>query len=75
MANELTINLTQDEALVLFDWLGRYGATGGADRFEHGAEQIVLSNLEVMLEKKLTEPFDENYNALLQEARERLQSG
>jgi hypothetical protein len=72
--NELTIRLTRDEALVLFDWISRFSAAGGADRFEHGSEQLILWHLEAILEKELIEPFDDNYRGLLQAARERLKS-
>jgi len=68
---EVAITLTKAEALVLFDLLSRFSETGKMD-FEHKAENQVLWNMCCVLESALAEPFSENYEELLQTARESL---
>jgi hypothetical protein len=67
------LELTRDEALVLFEWLSR--ANEGDDiepLIYHWSEQMVLSTVLASLEKTLVEPFDAKYAELLTAARERL---
>lgn len=68
---EVTIALTKAEALVLFDTLSRFSETGILD-IQHNAENQVLWNVCSLLEKCLTEPFKENYEELIQAARQSL---
>jgi hypothetical protein len=68
---EVAKTLTKAEALVLFDFLSRFSETGKMD-FEHKAENQVFWNMCCVLESALTEPFCENYEELLQTARESL---
>lgn len=65
------IELAEDEALVLFEWLSRFNKTGRA-AFEDQAEQRALWNLEAALEKVLVAIFDPRYAELLAAARQRL---
>jgi len=72
MENEpVTIDLTPDEALVLFDFLSRYN---DSDRLEtvDQAEQRVLWDLCASLERVLVAPFDPKYVELLAAARDRV---
>ena len=64
----VSLELTLDEALVLFDWLNRQQEIG---RFtiEDDAEFIALAGLICLLEKQLVEPFMPNYGELLDKAR------
>jgi hypothetical protein len=70
---DVTLALTHDEALVLFEWLHREGVR---DRLEtlvaHPAELIAIDSFAALLEPELAEPFAENYVELVQAARERL---
>ena len=66
----LKLELTNDEALVLFEYLQRYVETGKLD-FIDQAEQRALWNLGALLEKELF-PLPENYAAALGSARNRL---
>ncbi len=66
----IELPLTQDEALVLFEWLGNFNKR--EYEFEDQAEQRVLWNLEAMLESELVEPFRPDYRALVAAARERV---
>lgn len=67
----IRIELTEDEALVLFEWLFRFGKSGRPD-FEDQAEQRALWNLEAVLEKNLEAVLDPRYPELLSNARDRL---
>lgn len=68
----VTLSLTNDEALVLSDWLARSAAEGRPAPFEDQAEQRVLWNLDCLLEATLTEPVAPDYDRLLAEARSRV---
>ena len=65
------IELTADEALVLFEFLQRFSESD-ALTLEDQAEQRALWNLCCMMEKTLAEPFASNYSELLAQARSRL---
>ena len=71
MGNEnLHIQLTKSEALVLFDLLTRLNQKHLSDIFEDQAEQRVLWDLEATLEKQLAAPLQTNYLDILNKARE-----
>jgi hypothetical protein len=74
MSRPVTVTLSPDEALVLFEWLARFNAEP-AQEFEHPAEPRVLWSLENSLESILVEPLDPGYRALLDAARARLVAG
>ena len=67
----MQIELTSDEALVLFELLSRYSASE-ALVIDDQAEQRALWNLFGALERQLVEPLRAEYSELLQRARERL---
>lgn len=69
-SNQLNIELTKDEAIVLFEFLGRFNEKEDDSLFEDQSEQRVLWNIECILEKKLSEPFNKDYNDILKLARE-----
>jgi hypothetical protein len=72
MAQEkVRLELSRDEALVLFEWLARFNKADGRD-FEDQAEQRVLWDMEAKLESVLVEPFDPKYSELLAQARARV---
>ena len=71
MLQSITISLSHDEALVLFEWLTQFNAAP-ENEFEDQAEQRALWNLEAALESVLTEPFRPDYQELLAAARSRL---
>jgi len=68
------ISLTQDEALVLFEWLSRIDEQTNdfRDLVEDQAEQRALWNLSCLLERELVQPFSANYAELVEQARSRL---
>jgi integrase len=64
------IELNRDEALVLFDWLGRHEDAHSIPG--NPAEQTALNGLLAALERTLVEPFQADYNEIVQAARTRL---
>ena len=66
----IRLELSVNEALVLFEFLSRYSETDKLS-IEDQAEQRVLWNLCCDLEKILIEPFSSNYEQLLKTAREK----
>jgi hypothetical protein len=68
----VTIRLTADEALVLFEWLHRCEDEDQISPPAHQGEQVALWNLSALLERELVEPFEDNYQELLDQARVRL---
>jgi hypothetical protein len=68
MNTNVILELSKNEALVLFDWLKRFNEREDST-FEDQAEERALWNLEAILEKVLTVPFSSNYLDSLKEAR------
>jgi hypothetical protein len=66
-----TVSLSNDEALVISDLLSRFERTNVLS-LVHAAELLALSQIAAQLDKALLEPFDANYDQLVQQARERL---
>jgi hypothetical protein len=71
MSDAVAIQLSPDEALVLFDWLSRFNESGDAT-FRDQAEQRVLWDIEAALESNLVAPLDPQYERLLAQARDRV---
>lgn len=67
----MNVELTQEEALVLFEWLHRMSESSSTV-FEDQAEQRALWNVVAVLEAQLTAIVDPRYRELLAEARDRL---
>lgn len=63
----MKIELTNQEALVLFEWLNQNSEKDGL--FAHRAEQYVLWRMEARLKKTLLEPCMPDYEAILRNAR------
>lgn len=71
---KVTLVLSEAEALVLFELLTRWEATGqNTIIIEHQAEQRMLWDIQAMLEKQLVAPFSPDYLAILSAAREVVQ--
>ena len=62
------LTLSQAEALVLFEFLARFGQDGSL-RIEHPAEEQALFNVLAELERQLVEPLMSSYADLLETAR------
>ena len=72
MEDKVTIELTKDEALVLFDFLGRFNKADHENVFEDQAEQRVMWNIEAALEKTLVKPFKSNYSEIIKHSRDKI---
>lgn len=68
--NGVTVTLSDAEALVLFDWLGRTSDTGLPAPFVDQAEQRVLWQVEAALERSLVAILRPDYASLLSRARD-----
>lgn len=68
----VTLELDDDEALVLFEWLVRTDESPSPPPVNHEAERLVLWALEGRLEKQLRQQFSPDYKKLLDAARKRL---
>jgi len=69
--DDVTVTLTADEAVVLFEFLRRFSDTDKLT-IEDQAEERALWNLCCVFEKGLVVPFDVSYPEALQAARNRL---
>ena len=69
----MKLELTEDQALVLFEWLARLDEQD-AFAVEDPAEEQVLWTLHGQLEKALEQPLQSNYRELLQQARARVKA-
>ncbi len=58
--DEVTLKITKNEALVLFDFLSRFSNEDKLS-IQDQAEERALWNLTCVFEKQLAEPFDENW--------------
>lgn len=71
-SSSVNIELTKDDALVLFDWL--YELNENSDEYRaiigsETAEQGAIWGLKCALEKILSEPFSNDYNDFVLEAK------
>jgi hypothetical protein len=71
MREPVRVELTGDEALVLFEFLARFDEDGTLTLTDQ-AEARALWNLHCLLQKQLVEPFGSKYTSLLAAARDRL---
>ena len=67
---KVNIELTREEAIVLFEFLARFNEQNSIAFFEDQAEQRVLWDIESALEKSLHEPFRADYSEIVQKARD-----
>lgn len=67
----VTVKLSADEALVLFEWLWRWQETGTLE-IRDPAEQAPLWSIGRVLDKTLVEPFMPDYQQRLKAACDRL---
>ena len=74
MSERVTLNLSRDEALVLFEFFARFDVDD-LFRLRNNAEFVAFMRIAGQLEKALVEPFQSNYLELLASARARLEEG
>lgn len=68
----IVLNLSNDEALVLLEWLTRFNEKETPLLFEDQAEERVLFDLESALEKSVSEILCGDYKELLSQARDKI---
>lgn len=68
------MGLTNDEALVLFDFLSRLLDDKQNLNFTDIAEDRLLNDILAMLERILSEPFSIKYKELLSQAKDRIKA-
>ncbi len=68
MSDKVSLELTKEEALVLFEFLWRWNEEGKRE-VEDKSEEVVLNQIHGLLEKQLVEPFKDDYKKLLEDAR------
>ncbi|MEM0938684.1 MAG: hypothetical protein AAGI25_02710 [Bacteroidota bacterium] len=68
----ISLNLSDEEALVLLNWVFRFNDGENDSFFEDQAEERVLWDIEAVLEKVTAEIFDGNYTELLAKARDKV---
>lgn len=69
---KINIELSKDEAIVLFEWISSVDFDSFKGIFTDNSERKVLFDILSSLEDVMTEPFLENYKELLKESRKRL---
>jgi hypothetical protein len=70
------LELTADQALVLFEWLSRTDDDNALEaHIEHWSEQLALWAVLAQLQRILIEPLDPKYDELLTAARDRMVFG
>ena len=67
-----TIIFSEEEALVLLDWLHNFNEEEHPTLFQDQAEQRILWDIEVVLEKVFSVTFDSNYQDILSKARRKI---
>ncbi len=72
--DKINIELSKEEALVLFEFLNKLSNGQTVVQYEDKSEEQVLAIIECILEKSLDEPFSKNYLELLQKAREKIKN-
>lgn len=65
----VSLHLSNDEALVLLEWLSSFNTKEHPSVFQDQAEQRVLFDLEAKLEKAVSETFEGDYSDILSRAR------
>jgi len=68
------LEITGDEALVLFEFFERYEETGRLV-FRHQAEYLALMKISAQIDKNVPEACDPKYQQLLEKAKERVAAG
>ncbi|MCJ8166541.1 hypothetical protein MKJ04_16975 [Pontibacter sp. E15-1] len=72
---EISIELTNEEAIVFYEFLSKYNKIDDLSRFQDLAEQRVLWDIECKLEKEMSEPFQADYQEIVKKARNKVRDG
>ena len=69
-----SLSLSEDEAVVFYEWLSKMEAAGD-DKEPAGCEEFVLWSVQSQLEKSLEALFSRDYESLLRQACGRIVEG
>jgi hypothetical protein len=72
--NKYILEITEDEAIVLFEFFSRFDETDNLT-FQHPAEYLAFEKLSGQIEKTTAAMFKPEYNELLSSARNRIAEG
>jgi hypothetical protein len=72
---KISIELTNEEAIVFYEFLSKYNENDDLSRFQDQAEQRVLWDIESKLEKEMSEPFQADYQEIVKKARDKVRDG
>ena len=75
MSENISITLSRDEGLVLFEFFSRFSGDGDDFTLRHTAEYLAFMRMSAQLDKLFVEPFDPKYKDLLRAARDRVAAG
>lgn len=74
MSDQLTIVLSADEALILFEFFARFSESNDFS-LRHNAEFITFNRVAAQLERSVSDMFDADYGEKLGAARGRIADG
>ncbi len=74
MSENITITISKDEALVLFEFFARFDDSNDFT-LRHTAEYLAFTRMSAQLDKAFIEPFQPEYSELLRAARDRVAAG
>ncbi len=70
--NKVSLELTKEEAIVLFEFLERFNKIEHNPHFEDQSELRILWDIECTLEQKLSESFRIDYQEIVNRARKNI---
>ncbi|MDR2010638.1 MAG: hypothetical protein LBQ22_09170 [Bacteroidales bacterium] len=68
----IAIKFSEEEALILLEWLHNFNEEEHPTLFQDQSEERVLFDLESELEKVVSVTFDSNYQEVLSRARQKI---
>ncbi len=68
----IVIKFSEDEALVLLEWLHNFNEERHVALFQDQSEERILFDLESVLETVVSVSFDKNYQEILFKARQKI---
>jgi hypothetical protein len=70
--DNIVLSFSNDEALVLLEWLTRFNENEMPSLFEDQAEERILFDLESILEESVSDTLKGDYKEILAKAREKI---
>lgn len=68
----ITITFSEDESVVLLEWLHNFNEKERPTLFQDQAEERILFDLEAELERVVSDTFENNYQEVLSKARQNI---